>query len=139
LRNFAQVLVVAVLAAVAASCGGSRETTPSATTTAAAPSRKPCTLTTAQHRAVARSLRDIRRLREIQKPLHTFTQHGTPAQESMTTRFLLDSANLPVNVRARLLHLAKASVGLCGLCFGALEAEEPALAGKLGRNPCGGA
>ena len=57
----------------------------------------------------------------------------------MTTRFLLDSANLPVNIRANLLHLAKASVGLCGLCFGALEAEEPVLAGKLGRNPCGGA
>ena len=82
-------------------------------------------------------MRDIRRLRQIQKPLHTFSQHGIPAQESMTTEFLLDSANLPVNFRARLLHVAKAAVGLCGLCFQALEAEEPVLAGKLGRNPCG--
>jgi hypothetical protein len=139
LRILLSALVVAVLAVLAAGCGGNGGRHAVAAAPPPAPAPKTCKLTAAQHRAIAKSRRDIRRLREIQKPLHTFSQHGTPAQESMTTKFLLDSANLPVNIRANLLHLAKASVGLCGLCFGALEAEEPVLAGKLGRNPCGGA
>jgi hypothetical protein len=139
LRIVLSTLVVAAVAVVAAGCGGNGGRHAVAPAATPAPAPKTCRLTAAQHRAIARSRRDIRRLREIQKPLHTFSQHGTPAQESMTTKFLLDSANLPVNIRANLLHLAKASVGLCGLCFGALEAEEPVLAGKLGRNPCGGA
>jgi hypothetical protein len=131
-------LVVALLAVVASGCGGGgRHAAAPPTTTTEAPAVKTCRLTAKQHRAVRRSLHDIRRLREIQKPLHTFSQRGTSAQESMTDRFLLDSANLPVNTRAHLLHLAKAAVGLCGLCFNALEAEEPVVSGRFGRNPCG--
>ena len=138
MKIFTCVLVVAVLAVVAAGCGnGGRHASAPATTTAAAPAVKTCKLTPADHRAIAKSLRDIRRLREIEKPLHTFTQRGTPAQQSMTDRFLLDSGNLPINTRAHLLHLAKAAVGLCGLCFGALEAEEPVVSVRLGKNPCG--
>jgi hypothetical protein len=136
LRIVLNALGVAVLAAVAAGCGGSGSRHAVAPAPPA-PAPKTCKLTAAQHRAVARSRLDIRRLRQIQKPLHTFTQHGTPAQQAVTSKFLLDSGNLPVNVRAHLLHLAKASVGLCGLCFGALEAEEPVVSGRLGRNPCG--
>jgi hypothetical protein len=139
LRIALSALAVAVLAVVASGCGGGGGRSAVAPATPPAPAPKTCKLTAAQQRAIARSRRDIRRLREIQKPLHTFSQHGTPEQQSGTNQFLLDSGNLPVNVRARLLHLAKASVGLCGLCFGALEAEEPVLAGKLGRNPCGSA
>lgn len=132
--------MVALLAVVAAGCGGGGRkaavpATTAATTTAAGPKR--CKLSPADHRAIARSLRDIRRLRQIEKPLHTFSQRGTPAQETVTDRFLLDSGSLPVNVRARLLHTAKASVGLCGLCFNALEAEEPVVSGRLGKDPCG--
>jgi hypothetical protein len=140
LRVFPSALLVAVLAVVAAGCGGGRHAAAPATTastTAAAPPPKVCKHTPAQHRAVAKSLRDIRRLRQIEKPLHTFTQRGTPAQEEVTDTFLLDSGNLPVNTRAHLLHLAKAAVGLCGLCFNALEAAEPVVSGRLGRDPCG--
>jgi hypothetical protein len=136
LRIVFSALGVVVLAVVAAGCGGS-SSRHAVAPAPPAPAPKTCKLTAAQHRAIARSRLDIRRLRQIQKPLHTFSQHGTPAQQSVTSKFLLDSGNLPVNVRAHLLHLAKASVGLCGLCFGALEAEEPVLAGRLGRNPCG--
>jgi hypothetical protein len=140
LKIFLNALVVAVLSVVAAGCGGSeRHVAAPGTTTATttAPAVKTCKLTPADHRAIAKSLRDIRRLREIEKPLHTFTQRGTPAQQLVTDRFLLDSGNLPINTRAHLLHLAKAAVGLCGLCFGALEAEEPVVSVRLGKNPCG--
>jgi hypothetical protein len=136
LRIVLSALGVAVLAVVAA-CRAGSGSSHGVAAAPPAPPPKTCKLSPAQHRAVARSRLDIRRLRQIQKPLHTFTQHGTPAQQSVTSKFLLDSGNLPVNLRAHLLHLAKASVGLCGLCFGALEAEEPVLAGRLGRNPCG--
>lgn len=98
---------------------------------------KTCKLTPADHRAIRKSLSDIRRLKEIEKPLHTFTQRGTPAQQEVTDKFLLDSGNLPIDTRAHLLHLAKAAVGLCGLCFGALEAEEPVVSVRVGKDPCG--
>jgi hypothetical protein len=84
-----------------------------------------------------RARQDLRRLRQIEKPLHKFTQRGTPAQERLTGKLLLDAGNLPVLDQERFIRLGKAAVGLCGLCFQALEAEEPALADKSGENLCG--
>jgi hypothetical protein len=131
------VATAAVLAVPAAGCGSSaRHAAPATTTTR---SFLPCRLNAAQRRTVALSLRDIRRLRRIQAPLHKFSDQGTPAQEAMTGKFLMDvgSVKLPVDTRAHLLHLAKAAVGLCGLCFQGIEAEEPVLATRLGQKRCG--
>jgi hypothetical protein len=126
----AAVLVVAC--AIAAGCGGSSHN-------AAPPAPKPCVLTPAQKRGVAAAQADIRLLKQIQKPLHKFSDQGTPAQERVTGKFLADlgRVELPIDTRAHLIHLAKAAVGLCGLCFQGLEAEEPALAGRLGKPACG--
>jgi len=129
-----KVLVVLVLLAAAcllSACGGgsARE---------AVPAVAKCRLTVAQKRAVASAQVDIRRLRRIQAPLHTFSQRGTPAQERVTGQFLADltRVRLPIDTRAKLIHLAKAAVGLCGLCFQGLEAEEPVISGHLGEPRC---
>jgi hypothetical protein len=113
---------------VAAGCGGSR-----VHATAHA-----CVLTPRQRSAESVALRDIRRLHRLEAPLTTYTQRGTPALEAATNRFLLDlgRVGLPIDTRGRLLHLAKSAVGLCGLCFQALEAEEPVLDTRLGRPKC---
>jgi hypothetical protein len=108
-------LAVAVLALVAAGCSNSGGH-PAAIATAGAPrSSAPCKLDRVQHRAVARALADIRRLRRIQAPIQTFSQHGAPTQNAVTGKLMLDlgSANLPLNVYAHLLHLGKAAVSLC--------------------------
>ena len=129
-------LAVAVLALVAAGCN-SRGRHPAATATAARRSA-PCTLGRAQRRAIARSLADIRRLRRIQSPLQTFSEHGAPNENTVTGKFLLDlgSAKLPVNVRSHLIHLAKTAADLCGDCSQGLEAAEPFL-GNRGEDRCG--
>jgi len=128
-------LAVAVLGLVAAGCsnGGGH---PAATAKASTPrSLAPCKLDRAQRRAVARALADIRRLRRIQAPMQTFSQHGAPGQNALTGKLMLDlgSANLPLNVFARLLHLGKTAVSLCGDCSVGLEGEEPVL-GNQGRS-----
>jgi hypothetical protein len=128
-------LAVAVFAFVAAGCSNSGAH-PAATATASAPrSSAPCKLDRVQRRAVARALVDIRRLRRIQAPMHTFSQHGAPTQNAETGKLMLDlgSANLPLNVYAHLLHLAKAAVSLCGDCSVGLESDEPFL-GNRGRS-----
>jgi hypothetical protein len=128
-------LAVAVLALVAAGCSNSGGH-PAAITTASTPrSSAPCKLDRAQRRAVARALVDIRRLRRIQAPMHTFSQHGAPTQNAVTGKLMLDlgSAKLPLNVFAHLLHLGKATVSLCGDCSVGLEGEEPVL-GNRGRS-----
>jgi hypothetical protein len=117
---------------VAAGCsnGGGH---PAAIATASAPrSSAPCKLDRVQHRAVARALADIRRLRRIQAPMQTFSQHGAPNQNAVTGKLMLDlgSANLPLNVFARLLYLGKVAVSLCGDCSVGLEGEEPVLANQ---------
>jgi hypothetical protein len=126
------VLVLLAAACLLSACGGSsaREK--------AAPAVAKCRLTVAQKRAVTSAQADIRRLRRIQAPLHTFSQRGTPAQERVTGRFLADltRVRLPIDTRAKLIHLAKAAVGLCGLCFQGLEAEEPVVSGHLGERRC---
>jgi hypothetical protein len=128
-------LAVAVLGLVAAGCsnGGGH---PAATPTAGTPrSSAPCKLDRAQRRAVARALADIRRLRRIQAPMQTFSQHGAPNQNAVTGKLMLDlgSAKLPLNVYSRLLHLGKAAVSLCGDCSVGLEGVEPVL-GNRGRS-----
>ena len=125
----ALVLAVAALGLVAAGCsngGGHREETAAARTPR---SSAPCKLDRAQRQGVLRALADIRRLRRIEAPMQTFSQHGAPTQNVVTGRFLLDagSAHLPLNVYAQLLHLAKAAVRLCGDCSQGLEAAEPVL------------
>ena len=131
-------LAVTVLALVAAGCGSSGGH-PAANATPGTPrSSAPCKLNSAQHRAVARALADIRRLRRIQARMRTFSQHGAQHQEALTGKFLLDlgSGHLPLNVFADLLHRAKAAVRLCGDCSTGLETEEPVL-GNRGRNAAG--
>ena len=133
-------VMAATLAVLAAGCGGgNRHAAPATTTTA---SSGPCKLNARQRRAVRLALRDIRRLRQIQAPLTRFSDQGTPAQESVTGKFLLDMGRgkLPVNMRGHLIDLAKSAVGLCGQCFQGLEAEEPAVSGgRFGRGTrCGG-
>jgi hypothetical protein len=134
-------LMTLALAAAAAGCGGGGNHSAAATTTATSTSAalKPCRLTTAQRRAVAQVHADIRRLRRIQAPLHKFSEMGTPAQEQVTGKVLLDigRVKLPINVRSRLLSQAKSVVGLCGQCFSGLESAEPVLAGRLGESRCG--
>jgi hypothetical protein len=136
----ALVLAVAALGLVAAGCsngGGHRAAT--ATATASTPRRSaPCKLDRAQRRGLARTLADIRRLRRIEAPMQTFSQHGAPTQNMVTGKFLLDvgSAHLPLNLYARLLHLAKAAVRLCGDCSQGLEAAEPVL-GTRAHERCG--
>jgi hypothetical protein len=56
-----------------------------------------------------------------------------PSLEELRDRPLtldLGSANLPLNVFARLLHLGKVAVSLCGDCSVGLEGEEPVLANQ---------
>jgi hypothetical protein len=127
--------LVAVLALVASGCsnGGGH---PAAVATASTPtSSAPCKLDRSQSRAVARALADIRRLRRIQAPMQTFSQHGAPTQNAVTGKLMLDlgSAKLPLNVFAHLLHLGKSAVSLCGDCSVGLEGEEPVL-GNRGRS-----
>jgi hypothetical protein len=127
-------LVTLVLAVAAAGCGGSgRKHAATTTTTTTRQSDGPCRLSKAQRREVALALSDIRRLRKIEEPLHKFSDQGTPAQERVTGEFLVDigRVKLPIDTRAHLMHLAKAAVGLCGLCFQGIEAEEPVLATKI--------
>ncbi len=133
-RLFVSGVLAVVACLLAAGCGGAGE----ARKAPSAPAAKECRLTVAQKRAVARAQADIRRLRRIQAPLHTFSQRGTPAQERVTGQFLADLTRirLPIDTRAKLIHLAKAAVGLCGLCFQGLEAEEPVVSGHLGERRC---
>jgi hypothetical protein len=131
-------LAIAVLALAAVGCnssGGHPAATATADTTR---SSAPCTLGSAQRRAIARSLADIRRLRRIQSPLQTFSEHGAPTENTVTGKFLLDlgSAKLPLNVRSHLIHLAKTAADLCGDCLQGLEASEPFLTNRGGKR-CG--
>ena len=63
---------------------------------------------------------------------------GSSFRERVTGQFLADltRVRLPIDTRAKLIHLAKAAVGLCGLCFQGLEAEEPVISGHLGEPRC---
>jgi hypothetical protein len=138
-----RIVILATVALAAAACGTTtkRQATPSKTTSTQSTAAPACKLTKAQRHAVALSLQDIGQLRKIQAPLHTFSEQGTPAQERVTGKFLLDMGrgNLPINERARLIRLAKSAVGLCGQCFSGLESAEPAVSGTRfgGEKRCG--
>lgn len=124
----ALVIAVAGLALSAAGCnsGGHRAATPPTGT----PGRPaPCKLSSPQRHTVALALTDIRRLRRIQAPMQSFSQHGAPNQNEVTGKLMLDlgSTTLPPNVFAHLLHLAKTATSLCGDCGRGLEADEPFL------------
>ena len=131
-------LAVAVLGLVAAGCGKSDGHRAAIATASTPRNSKPCKLDKAQRHTVALALADIRRLRLIQAPMHTFSQHGAPAQEALTGKFLLDlgAVDLPTNVFADLIHRAKAAVSLCGDCSNGLETEEPFF-GNRGKKRCG--
>lgn len=127
-------LAVAVLAMVPAGCGSSGTHRAAGATVAAPKSLAPCKLSRAQRHTVSRALADIRRLRRIQAPMQTFSQHGAPNQNEVTGKFLMDvgSTHLPLNVFAHLLHLAKTAASLCGDCTQGLEADEPYFGNRLG-------
>lgn len=128
--------LVIALAALAAGCngGGHHVASPAAVPTTQAP----CKLNRAQRHTIALALADIRRLRRIQAPMQAFSQHGAPGQNALTGKLMLDlgSTNLPPNVFARLLHLAKTATSLCGDCGRGLEADEPFLNNRQ-TTPCG--
>jgi hypothetical protein len=129
-------LAAAVLAFLAAGCGNGGGH-PAAIATAGTPKPlAPCKLNKSQRRAVARALVDLQRLRRIEASMQTYSQHGAPHQNEVTGKLMLDlgSANLPLNVFSRLLHLGKAAVRLCGDCSVGLEGDEPFL-GNRGRSP----
>jgi hypothetical protein len=125
----------AALAFVAAGCGNNGGHPDAATANTPRP-LAPCKLNKAQRRAVARALADIRRLRRIEASMQSYSQHGAPHQNEVTGKLMLDlgSANLPLNVFSRLLHLGKGAVRLCGDCSVGLEGDEPFL-GNRGRSP----
>jgi hypothetical protein len=131
-------LAVAVLALLAAGCGssGGRSAATAEASTPSAP--MPCKLNAAQRRTVAKARADLRRLRRIQAPVQTYSQHGAPTQEEMTGKFEMDlgSTHLPRDVFANLLHRGKTAVSLCGACSQALEADEPFF-GNRGQGRCG--
>ncbi|MBV8259335.1 MAG: hypothetical protein JO073_16135 [Actinobacteria bacterium] len=76
-------------------------------------------------------------MQRAERPLTTWKDTGPPAMELAVERFLLDVGGLPVDLRGALIDKAKASVGLCGDCFQALEAEEPVPSTRLGGKRCG--
>ena len=101
-RLFVSGALAVVACLLVAGCGSGGEARKAPTPHAA----KECRLTVAQKRAVARAQADIRRLRRIQAPLHTFSQRGTPAQERVTGQFLADltRVRLPIDTRAKLIE-----------------------------------
>jgi hypothetical protein len=131
--GFASVALVAVLAFVPASCGNGGHTAARATA-GTQNTLAPCKLSRAQRHTVAVALADIRRLRRIQAPMRTFSQHGAPHQNEVTGEFMLDvgRSHLPLNVFAHLIHLAKTAASLCGDCTSGLEADEPYFGSRLG-------
>jgi hypothetical protein len=135
------IAAVLALCLLAAGCGGGRSAVRGRTTAAPGePPVRPCLLSARQKRAIAATLMDIRRLHRLEAPLTRFTEKGTPAMEAVTGKVLGDigKVELPLDTRARLLHRAKAASGLCGLCFGAFESAEPAVATRTGENACTG-
>ncbi len=123
----------AILAAlVAAGCGSAHPRS----TTRAAGGTSECRLSAAQRRDVAAAKREIARMHRLQQPLTKWRLHGPEALELAVNRFLLDVGPLPVNEKERLMNKGKSAVGLCGDCFNAIEAMEPAVQTRLGRSPC---
>ncbi len=126
---------MAGLAALAAGCGSAGSGTTTRTTTAQA-GLKPCLLSAGERAKVAAARREIAVMHRAEAPLTKWKPTGPTAMELAVERFLLDVGSLPVTLKGDLIDKAKASVGLCGDCFQALEAEEPVPATRLGGNRC---
>jgi hypothetical protein len=75
-------------------------------------------------------------MHRLEKPLTTWKPTGPMPLELAVNRFLLDVGPLPADPKGRLMRQAKGAVGLCGDCFNAIEALEPALQNRFGRSPC---
>lgn len=134
--RIARAPVLALLAALTAGCGAAQTTR---TTTTSAAAGRACVLSGRQRAAIARAERDIRRLHRLQASVHKYSYAGTQPMQRQTTVVLLDIGRikLPINTKARLLREAKGAAGLCGSCFGAFEAEEPAVVSRFGGAECG--
>lgn len=132
MRGAAAAALMLPPALLAGGCGGSRR----AATTQAASHQIHCGLSAAQRREIVRAKREIARMHSLEAPLKTWREHGPPAMEVVLNRFLLGVGALPVNERGLLIRKAKSAVGLCGDCFDALEAIEPAEQTRLGESPC---
>jgi hypothetical protein len=124
-------VLVATVALAATACGGSSR--PRTTSAAAAPK---CSLSAKQHRAIRRARHEIALMRRLERPLNKWKPTGPEPLELAVNRFLLDIGVLPVDERGLLIRKAKAATGLCGDCFQALEALEPATQTRLGESPC---
>ena len=78
----------------------------------------------------------IVRMHRLEAPLKSVHKVGPPALEHELNRFLLTVGVLPPDERALLIRKAKGATALCQDCFDALEAEEPAVATRLGGSAC---
>lgn len=116
---------------LAAGCGGSRHAAPQTTS-----ANRACVLSLAQRRDVRSAKREIVRIRRLEQPLKTWHPTGPTKLELAVDRFLLDVGPLPVDAKERLMNRAKSASALCGDCFNAIEAEEPAVQTRIGHSPC---
>lgn len=135
----AAVAVLAVAAALAAGCGSTHGVTSVPLTTAprTVATQKPCPLSAAQRRDVARARREVVRMHRIElATLKTVHPTGPPALENSVNRFLLDVGPLPPDIKGQLMDLGKAASALCQDCFNAIEANEPAVQTRLGGGRC---
>jgi hypothetical protein len=122
-------------AAVAAGCGSSARK--DAATTIASVSG--CHETPAVKAAIARSHRDLERLRAVAAKQKAYSEMGTPAMQEATGRYVDDLSNSPIDGlrRNRLIDLGVSVVtGFCGSCFQMLEASRPIPELKYQPNGC---
>jgi hypothetical protein len=78
----------------------------------------------------------IVQMHRLELPLKTVHAVGPRKLELELNRFLLTIGTLPPDERGFLIRKAKAATALCHDCFDALEAEEPAVATRMGGKPC---
>jgi hypothetical protein len=125
-------LALTLVAFLASGCGGQSKAAIGSTSSAS----PACVLSAAQHRDIVRAKREIIRMHRLEQPLKTWHPKGPAKLELAVNRFLLDVGPLPVGPKEQLMNMGKSAVGLCGDCFNALEAEEPAAQTRLGHSPC---
>jgi hypothetical protein len=116
--------LVAAVVAAAAGCGSTAHR--DAATTIASPSG--CHLTPKVEAAIARSQRDLDRLRAVAAKQTRYTYLGTKEMQLATGRYVDDLSNSPIDGlrRNRLIDLGVSVVtGFCGSCFQMLEASRP--------------
>lgn len=126
----------AALVAVVAGCGGTAHKQVSAS---AITSPSACRLTATTKAAIARSQRDLVKLKAVAARQKVYTELGTPALQLATGRYLDDLTNSPIDgIRVnRLIDLGASVVaGYCGQCFQMLEANRPIPALKYSGRAC---